>query len=148
MSLGVIGYKARFYRGGAAPTDPFDEIPEVTSIDPPDPQYDEAEFTHLQSPGRTKEFKATFRDPGEVALEANYVPGNAVQEGMEADHHSGAGAAAQYFKHEVRNNDTDALLRSYVYLGYIKACKIGPLSTQDPVKFMATIRLGLNTTIT
>jgi hypothetical protein len=133
MSQGVIGYKSRALRGA-------NELPEVTKISPADPQFDEAEFTHLQSPNRTKEFKATFRNPGEVTLECNFIPGNAIQQAIEDDFLAGV-VAPESWTHKICDETTGAPLRTYTYSAYIKSAKTSEISTTEPIKFIIVLRV-------
>jgi predicted secreted protein len=51
-------------------------VGEVTNITPPSDAVDAVDATHMQSPGRTREFIAGLSDPGECSIEQNFVPGS------------------------------------------------------------------------
>lgn len=74
----MIGHGSTFERssdgtsGGA-----FSTVGEVTSITPPGMSRDTPEATHMGSPEKWREFIAGLKDGGEVAVEVNFVPGNA-----------------------------------------------------------------------
>lgn len=53
------------------------ELAEVRDCGFPADETDEAEATHLKSPGRRKEFVAGLIDGGEFTATFNYVPGSA-----------------------------------------------------------------------
>jgi hypothetical protein len=53
------------------------ELGEVVSCTFPSDQADEVDVTHLQSPGRRKEFISGLVDGGEVTVTMNYDPGSA-----------------------------------------------------------------------
>lgn len=53
------------------------ELVEVRECGFPQDETDESEATHLQSPGRRKEFVAGLIDGGEFTATLNYVPGSA-----------------------------------------------------------------------
>lgn len=53
------------------------ELAEVYDIAPPNDTVDEVDATHMQSPGRTREFIPGLIDPGEASFEKNFVPGSA-----------------------------------------------------------------------
>jgi hypothetical protein len=65
----------------ASPGSPedFGELAEVVSIGGPAETSEEIDVTHLRSPGRYREFIASFKDGGELPLELNFVPGSASQ---------------------------------------------------------------------
>ena len=46
------------------------------NITPPNESVDQVEVTHMKSPNRTKQFISGLRDPGEMSMSINYVPGN------------------------------------------------------------------------
>lgn len=52
-------------------------LAEVRECGFPQDEVDEAEATHLQSPGRRREFVAGLIDGGEFTATMNYVPGSA-----------------------------------------------------------------------
>jgi hypothetical protein len=53
------------------------ELAEVREVSFPADEVDEAEATHLKSPGRRKEFVAGLIDGGEMTATFNYAPGSA-----------------------------------------------------------------------
>lgn len=58
----------------------WDEIAEVFSITPPSSAVDIVDVTHMQSPGRDREFILGLNDPGEASMELNFVPGSATDD--------------------------------------------------------------------
>ncbi|MBR9840210.1 MAG: hypothetical protein GYB50_20305 [Rhodobacteraceae bacterium] len=76
MSDGMIGYGSIVRIGrGATPT--WSTLDLVGDLEMPDEQVDEVEVTHMQSPGRRKQFIAGLTDSGEVGVPMNYIPGSA-----------------------------------------------------------------------
>lgn len=73
---GMIAYELGFEVENAAGSGVFVEIAKVTNISPPNDSVDDVEATHMKSPGRTKEFVAGLRDPGEMSLDLNHIPGS------------------------------------------------------------------------
>lgn len=74
-SSAFIGYGAEFLVGqddGSPET--FVAIPEVNRIVPGNMTTGVIPVTHLRSPGRHHEKRATIRDSGAIVLECNYVP--------------------------------------------------------------------------
>jgi hypothetical protein len=75
MADGKIGYGSKVRIGvGAVPV--WTELLFVGDLEMPDEQIDEIEVTHMQSPGRRKQFIAGLTDGGEVGIPMNYIPGN------------------------------------------------------------------------
>lgn len=52
------------------------ELGEVFDVTPPNDTVDEVDATHMQSPGRTREFIPGLIDPGEASFEQNFIPGS------------------------------------------------------------------------
>jgi len=63
---------ASFKRGDGSSNESFAAIAEINSITGPSKSRDTIDVTSLDSTGGYKEFKASFRDPGEVTLNMNY----------------------------------------------------------------------------
>lgn len=140
MSQGIVGYQARLLRGDGLAPEGFEAFPETKVITPADPSSDEAEFTHLESPGFRKEFKKTFADGGEVAFEMNYIPNNAFQQSLRDDRDSGQ---IKNFKIQWRTNDptNPVVLSSVVFAGWVKNLHPGDTNPSDPVMFSGSIRV-------
>lgn len=67
--------------GDAASPNTFTEVGEVASISGPTPDSEEIDVTHLRSTGGFREYLQSFKDGGEISCTANYLPGNATQDG-------------------------------------------------------------------
>src|SRR5215217_5974546 len=74
MTDAKIGYGTKYeiYSSSA-----FVEIGEVFSVTPGEANSDRVDATHMQSPGRRREYIAGLIDTGEASFEINWVPGNA-----------------------------------------------------------------------
>lgn len=57
-------------------------IDEVLDISGPEQKADKDEATNQSSPGFYKEWIPTLIDGGDVSFTANYIPGNATQQGL------------------------------------------------------------------
>ena len=80
MTDAITGYGSSFeVHDGASPGAWF-EFAEVKTIGLPNEAQERLDATHLQSPGRTREFIAGFIDPGEQTITMNWVPGSATDE--------------------------------------------------------------------
>lgn len=71
-SEGFIGYGTQVLVGQGGSPETFVAIPEVNSVTPGDMTTGTVQMTHLRSPGRHHEKKATIRDSGPIVLECNY----------------------------------------------------------------------------
>lgn len=76
MATGArIGYGAAF----AVSTDggsTYTALAEVTNITPPSDNLDIIDATNMDSANATREFIVGLNDPGECALEMNFIPGS------------------------------------------------------------------------
>lgn len=77
MTEARIGWGGRLYLSTDNTEPNLAEITEVRECGFPSSEVDEAEATHLRSPGRRKEFVAGLIDGGEFEATINYVPGGA-----------------------------------------------------------------------
>lgn len=77
MTEARIGWGGRLYVSTDNTEANLAEITEVRECGFPANEVDEAEATHLRSPGRRKEFVAGLIDGGEFEATLNYVPGTA-----------------------------------------------------------------------
>mgnify|MGYP001586374955 FL=1 len=60
--------------GDSASPNTFTEIAEVTSIGGPTQTSEKIDVTHLRSTSGYREYLPSFKDGGEVACVANYIP--------------------------------------------------------------------------
>lgn len=80
----MLGYGSHFQvetNPGDSPN-VFLDLGEVTNITPPSFQVDQVDTTHMQSPGRIREFIDGLIDPGECSFEMNYIPGSASDQAL------------------------------------------------------------------
>lgn len=139
MSQGMIGYKADIQYGDGATPEVFTSVLEVTSINPSNPQFAEVEFTHLESPNRTREFKPTFLDMGELACEANFIPGDPTHAAVFADRASGT---VRNWRYRIKDNTTSAVLRTATFPGYVKSAVEGPVTTTEKISLNFSVRIS------
>jgi hypothetical protein len=142
-SAGFIGYRGRLSRSTDSKAT-WAAIPEVKSITPAEPSIGEAEFTHLESPDKTREFKATFKDLGTLQVVANYVDGvldaagAAIQLALINDF--GVNDSDYYWKIEYRRED-DTVIKTVTFPGYVSSAKAPDLTVQDPTDFKFSVRV-------
>jgi predicted secreted protein len=78
MTTAIIGYTTKYsIMGAQTPTPSYVDIAEVISITPGDATADRVEATHMNSPGKRREYIAGMIDSGEATFEINWVPGSA-----------------------------------------------------------------------
>lgn len=73
----AIGYTSTFELWDASASPPqFLLLGEPTNISPPQFTSDTIDVTHMQSPGRKREYINGLISPGEASVEMNFVPGS------------------------------------------------------------------------
>lgn len=143
-SAGFIGYQARLSRSTAGNAGPWTAIPEVKSFDPAEATVEEAEFTHLESPDKVREFKATFKDNGTMQVTCNFLDpvldaaGHTVQMGIINDH--GVNDSDYYWKIEWREDD-GTVRKTVIFPAYVATAKPPNTTTTDPVDFIFSLRV-------
>lgn len=108
----LIGHGSIF---GCAEVNPavYAPLGEVNSITPPNETVDMIDATHMQSPGRMREFIAGLIDPGECAVEINYIPGGATDERLRAIKTAGVAVPCRITYPNGASHSFHALLSSY-----------------------------------
>lgn len=80
----ITGLKTKFYREGSI-TGEFEEIAQVASITPPQPERDTIDVDDLNPPGEVRKKLVGLIDPGEVSLTLNFDPTNTGHTDLEED---------------------------------------------------------------
>jgi predicted secreted protein len=81
MTDARIGYGTTYEIWDASLTTPaFVEVAEVINVTPGEAAADRIDATHMQSPGRRREYISGLIDNGEATFEINWIPGNATDE--------------------------------------------------------------------
>lgn len=81
MTAAKIGYGSTYEIWDASLVTPaFVEVAEVINITPGEAVADRVDATHMQSPGRRREYISGLIDNGEASFEINWVPGSATDE--------------------------------------------------------------------
>ncbi len=77
MTDAKIGYGSKYaiWDAGADPA-AFVEVAEVINITPGEATADRVDATHMQSPGRRREYISGLIDSGEASFEINWIPGS------------------------------------------------------------------------
>ncbi len=74
-SEAMIGYGTTIEVENDASPAVFTKLGEVTSVTPPSSTVDDIDVTHLESPGRTREYIPGLKDFSEIPIELNWVVG-------------------------------------------------------------------------
>lgn len=72
----MLGYGSVFEIATENSPDAYVAMAEVSKIEPPKFKLDQVDVTHMQSPGRYREFIDGLIDSGEVSFEMNFIPNN------------------------------------------------------------------------
>jgi predicted secreted protein len=91
MTEAKIGYGSKYaiWDAAAGPA-AFVDVAEVINITPGEATADRVDATHMQSPGRRREYISGLIDSGEASFEINWVPGSETDELIRALFTSGA----------------------------------------------------------
>lgn len=80
MTQAAIGYSSKFSHGDGGSPEVFTDLAEVVTITPPALQRTGVDATHMASPDRWREYIPGLKDPGEVSVVLNFIPGNSSQD--------------------------------------------------------------------
>lgn len=79
-SAAMLGYGSFFRVESGDSPGQFKYIGEISNMTLPSSTVDQVDVTHMQSPGRRREFIDGLIDPGECSFEMNLVPGSETDE--------------------------------------------------------------------
>ncbi len=85
----ITGLKTKFYREGATPGT-FEEIAQIASISPPQPEREVVEVDELDPPGSVRKKLVGLIDAGEVTVTLNFDPTNTGHLDLEQDFRDGS----------------------------------------------------------
>ena len=139
MTNARIGWGGKVYLGTDATEGTLTELAEVVEVTFPSDETDEVEATHLQSPGRRKEFIPGLIDGGEVTVTMNYDPGSATDLLL-------AGALEVGTTRSVRlvvpdNSGTGAADWNFTTSAFVKKYAPDRMSAADKITATATLRI-------
>ena len=85
MATGAkIGHGSIFAIGDGGSPEVFTALAEVTALTGPNMTKDSIDATHMASPERYREFVGGLKDPGEVTVTMNFVPGGTDEDAIRA----------------------------------------------------------------
>lgn len=137
-STGKVGLGTVFKVGDGASPEVFTSVVNVASINLSGRSVEEVDFTHLASDGAFREFRAGFKDPGEVQLTCHYDPSNATLNGT---------AGLEYLLNQGTqfNWEIDMTNAGFVYKlsgnGYVSGGDF-TFTGEDPINYDVTIRVS------
>lgn len=116
MTSASIGYGTKYSIWDASLTTPaFVEIAEVIGVTPGEATADRIDATHMQSPGRRREYIAGLIDNGEASFEINWVPGSATDELLR-----GLMASGAVVQHQIEFPNGVTVTYDAAIIGYAK----------------------------
>lgn len=127
----VTGLTTKFYREGAT-AGTFEEIAQVASITPPQPEREVVEVDELDPPGQVRKKLVGLIDPGEVSLTLNFDPTNTGHLALEQDFRDGV---AKQYRIVLPNN------YGWTFTGIVTAYQPQEISSNEVVQAEVTIAL-------
>lgn len=139
MTEARIGWGGRLYVATNDTEATLTEITEVTECGFPADEVDEAEATHLRSPGRRKEFVPGLIDGGEFTATRNYIPGDASDLLLSAALETGTTRKVRIVVPD--NSGTGTADWNFVVSAFIKKYAPDTMSAGDVVRSTITFRV-------
>jgi len=145
-ATGDIGYQDRLqYEATPVGSGSWTTVYQVKSITAPKKTTKKVDFTHLESPSRTSEYKAGFGEYSAASFEAVYDPANASQGQILADNDAGT---QRTWRILLRNSGTTATEETWTWLGHVGEAGLASISNEDPHMLSGTIEVDGAITIT
>lgn len=134
-STGKTGAGITFKVGDGASVEAFVAVANATNINISGRTVDEVDFTHLASSGGYREFRAGFKDAGEIQMTLHFDPSNAThQDLLDTKLNSG----------DVFNFEIDFTPAGWAYkmtgAGFVRGADI-TINVDDPISVDCTVRV-------
>lgn len=137
-STGRVGLGTLFKVGNGASTEVFTTVANVVSITLSGRSVEEVDFTHLASDAGFREFRAGFKDPGELSMTLHYNPSNAT-------HNGATGLESRLLSGALFNWQIDMSGAGFAYIlsgtGYVSGGDF-TFSGEDPITYDVTVRVS------
>ena len=150
-STGAVGLGVLFKVGDGASPEVFTAVANVVNINISGRSVEEVDFTHLASDNAFREFRAGFKDPGEISMTCHYNPGNATLNGVAGLEYKLNTGDLFNFQIDMSGvggipnaTDFDYILAG---TGYVSGGDY-TFSGEDPITFDVTIRISGSMTFT
>lgn len=139
MTAARIGWGGKVYLSTDNTEANLAELLEVVEVTFPSDETDEVEATHLQSPGRRKEFISGLIDGGEVTITTNYDPGNATDLLLTAAKEAGTTRKVKFVIPDASGTGTADW--NMVTSGFVKKYAPDRMSAADKITATTTLRI-------
>lgn len=139
MTEARIGWGGKFYLGTANTEASLVQLAEVRDVGFPQDETDEAEATHLLSPGRRREFVAGLIDGGEFTATFNYVPGSATDLALTDAKETGTTRKIRIVIPD--ESGTGAPDWNFVFSGFVKRYAPDRMAPAEVITSTATFRV-------
>lgn len=139
MTNARIGWGGKVYLSTDNTEANLAELAEVVEVTFPSDETDEVEATHLQSPGRRKEFIAGLIDGGEVTIMNNYDPGSATDLLLTDAKENGTTRKVRFVIPDT--SGTGAAEWNIVASGFVKKYAPDRMSAADKITTTTTLRI-------
>jgi len=126
----TTGLRTKFYRSEDGTM--FEEIAQIASIQPPQPEREVAEVDELDPPGDVRKKLAGLIDAGEVVVTLNFDPTNQGHLDLEQDFRDGA---PMHYRIKLPNDF------GWTFTGIVTAYQPQEISSGDVVQAQVTITL-------
>ena len=126
----TTGLRTKFYRSEDGTL--FEEIAQIASIQPPQPEREVAEVDELDPPGDVRKKLAGLIDAGEVVVTLNFDPTNEGHLDLEQDFRDGS---SKHYRIKLPNNF------GWTFQGIVTAYQPQEISSGDVVQAQVTITL-------
>lgn len=128
-ATGDIGYQDRLeYEALPTGSGSWTTVYQVKSITAPKKSTKKIDFTHLESPNRTNEYKPGFGEYSPASFEALYDPANASQGQILADNDAGT---QRNWRIILRNSITGSTEETWTWLGHVGEAGLAQISTEE-----------------
>jgi hypothetical protein len=139
MTEARIGWGGKIYLSTDNTEANLVQLQEVTDCTFPSDEVDEVEATHLQSPGRRREYISGLIDGGEVTVNMNYVPGGATDLLLTAAKEAGTTRKVRFV---IPSDDgTGSADWNIVTSGFVKKYAPDGMTPGEKISATATLRI-------
>lgn len=145
-ATGDIGYQDRLeYESAPLGSGSWNTVYQVRSITPPKKTASKTNFTTLESPNRTNEFKPGMGEWSSATFEGIYDPPNATHGQLLVDTDT---YPQRNFRILFRNSITLAIEKTQTWLGHVEDCGVGTIEIDGARTLAGTIAVDGNMAIT
>ena len=145
-ATGDIGYQDRLqYESAPLGSGVWNTVFQMRSITCPKKTTAKVDFTHLESPNRTKEYKPGFGEYSAASFEALYDPANVIQGQILDDNNTGL---QRNWRILLRNSITFATEETWTWLGHVGEAGLANISTEEAHMLTGSIEVDGAITIT